>query len=219
MTKALVIEKHQFAHMVKVAAVTGQSPQRDVALLAVAYGLGLQSNEVAQLTIADYLQAEGSVRRESVLRAEIAFNGKERSLFWTTRYIRKTLDAYLAARLAQGHGVTTRPQQYRGLDGSGPLFLTSAGTPFLFTKRHTSTGKISYSCESLTAIYRRLHLQAGLESGSASAARRTFAVNLRRCGVDLDTIRRLLGLSSLSAVKRLVDSDPVRLGAIVARVI
>src|SRR5258706_3603837 len=36
MAKAPVIEKHQFAHMVKVAAVTGQSPQRDVALLAVA---------------------------------------------------------------------------------------------------------------------------------------------------------------------------------------
>jgi hypothetical protein len=48
MTKALVIEKHQFAHMVKVA-VTGQSRQRDVALLAVAYGLGLQSNETSQI--------------------------------------------------------------------------------------------------------------------------------------------------------------------------
>jgi hypothetical protein len=46
-TKALVVEKHQFAHVVKVAAVTGQSPQRDAALLAVAYGLGLQSKEVA----------------------------------------------------------------------------------------------------------------------------------------------------------------------------
>jgi site-specific recombinase XerD len=101
----------------------------------------------------------------------------------------------------------------------GRGFLTSGGTPLLFTKRHTSTGRISYSCESLTAIYRRLHQQAGIENGSASAARRTLAVNLRRNGVDLDTIRRLLGLSTLSAVKRIVDSDPVRLGAIVARVI
>lgn len=140
-------------------------------------------------------------------------------MFWTARYVRQAVDEYLAARLAQGHGVTTRPQEYRGLDGTGPLFLTSAGTPLLFTKRHTSTGRISYSCESLTAIYRRLHQQAGIENGSANAARRTLAVNLRRNGVDLDTIRSLLGLSSLSAVKRIVDSDPVRLGAIVSRVI
>jgi site-specific recombinase XerD len=154
-----------------------------------------------------------------VMRAEIAFNGKERPLFWASRYVRQALDAYVAARLARGHGVTTRPQEYRGIDGAGPLFLTSAGTPLLFTKRHTSTGRISYSCESLTAIYRRLHQQAGIENGSASAARRTLAVNLRRNGVDLDTIRRLLGLSTLSAVKRIVDSDPARLGAIVARVI
>jgi site-specific recombinase XerD len=205
--------------MVKVAAVTGQSPQRDVALLAVAYGLGLQPNETARLLVSDYLNAEGSVRRDSVLRAEIAFNGKERDLYWVARYVTHSLDAYLASRLARGHGVTTRPQAYRGLDNAGPLFLAASGTPLLFTRRHTSTGKISYSCESLTAIYRHLHHQAGIENGSASAARRTFAVNLRRGGVDLDTIRGLLGLSSLSAVKRIVDSDPVRLGAIVARVI
>ncbi len=105
------------------------------------------------------------------------------------------------------------------MDGAGPLFLTAAGTHFLFTRRHTATGKVIYSCESLTAIIRHLHHQAGIDGGSASAARRTFAVQLRRNGTDLDTIRRLLGLSSLSAVKRIVDSDPLRLGAILARII
>ena len=113
MAKALVIEKHQFAHIEKVAGVSGQSPLRDVALLAVASGLALQPNEIARLRVSDYLNADGSLRRVS----------------------------------------------------------------------------------------------------------RTFAVQLRRNGTDLATIRRLLGLSSLSAVKRIVDGDPVRLGAIVARII
>jgi hypothetical protein len=121
------------------------------------------------------------------------------------------------AAVTGGHGVTTRPKAYRNPDNAGALFLPATRTPLLFTRRHTSTGKISYSCERLNAIYRHLHHPAGVENGSASAAPRTFAVNLRRSGVDLDTIRRLLGLSSLSAVKRIVDSDPVRLGAIVAR--
>jgi hypothetical protein len=44
------------------ADISGQSPQRDVALLAVAYGVGLQSNEVARLLVSDYLHADGSVK-------------------------------------------------------------------------------------------------------------------------------------------------------------
>jgi hypothetical protein len=43
---------------VKVAAVTGQNPDRDVALLFVFYGTGLTSNEVAKLLVLDYLMAD-----------------------------------------------------------------------------------------------------------------------------------------------------------------
>lgn len=48
---------------------------------------------------------------------------------------------------------------------------------------------------------------------------RTFGVRLHRKGFDLRHIQVLLGVQSLTAVKRMVDSDPVRLGAIVARAI
>lgn len=93
------------------------------------------------------------------------------------------------------------------MQGRPPLFPTAAGTHFLFTRPHTSTSKVSHRCASLTAIIRDLHHQAGSESGSASATCRTVAVQLRGNGTDLDTIHRLLGLSSLSAVKCIADSD------------
>lgn len=83
----------------------------------------------------------------------------------------------------------------------------------------TGTGAISYSCESLAEIVRRLHQQAGIEGGNASAARRTFAVNLHRQGRSLALIQTLFGVSSLSAVKNLIETDPVRLSAIVSGVI
>lgn len=52
----------------------------------------------------------------------------------------------------------------------------------------------------------------------ARAARRTFAVRLNRNCYDLRHIQVLIGVQSLTAVKRMVEADPVRLGAIVSKV-
>lgn len=219
MAKPPVIEPHRLRHALKIAAVTGQNPIRDVALLLVFYGTGLMPNEAAKLLVSDYLEANGAVRVDSTVRAEIAFNGKPRPLVWANAKTCRAIDDYLAYRLVARHGITTTPAAYRGLDPHGPLFLTGDGEPFAFTKRVTGTGAISYSCESLTEIVRRLHQQAGIEGGNASAARRTFAVRLHRDGRSLKLIQELIGVSSLSAVKNLVEGDPVRLSAIVSGVI
>ena len=219
MAKPPVVEPHQLRHALKVAAVTGQSPIRDAALLLVFYSTGLMPNEAAKLRVSDYLEANGAVRVDSAVRAEIAFNGKHRPLVWANPKTCRAIDDYLAYRLVARHGVTTSPTVYRGLDPRGPLFLTGDGEPFAFTKRVTSSGALSYSCESLTEIVRRLHQQAGIEGGNASAARRTFAVRLHRDGRSLKLIQELIGVSSLSAVKNLVEGDPVRLSAIVSGVI
>ncbi|MGA4289610.1 tyrosine-type recombinase/integrase [Ralstonia nicotianae] len=219
MAKPPVVEEHQLRHALKVAAVTGQNSMRDVALLMVPYGTGLMPNETAKLLVSDYLNANGDVLIESLVRAEIAFNGKARPLMWSSQKLRAAIDKYLEHRLAFRHGVTTSPAAYRGLDANSPLFLTGEGYPFAFTRRVMPTGAISYSCETLTEIYRRLHQQAGIQNGNASAARRTFAVTLHRQGRNPKLIQELIGVSSLSAVKKLVESDPVRLATIVSGVI
>ncbi|MCK4118354.1 tyrosine-type recombinase/integrase [Ralstonia nicotianae] len=219
MPKPPVIEEHQIRHALKVAAVTGQNSKRDVALLLVAYGTGLTPNEIAKLLVSDYLQANGQTRIESLVRAEIAFNGKVRPLLWASTKVCAAIDVYLEHRFAFRHGITTCPAAYRGLDHQGSLFLTGEGEPFAFTRRVTAAGAISYSCESLTEIFRRLHQQAGIPNGNASSARRTFAVMLHRQGRSPKLIQDLIGVSSLSAVKRLVESDPVRLATIVSGVI
>jgi site-specific recombinase XerD len=206
-------------HALKAAAVTGQSPVRDVALLLLLYGTGLTPNEAGKLLISDYLEANGAVRVQSTVRAEIAFNGKARLLIWASSKIRQAIDDYLAYRLAARQGVTTTPSAYRGLDAYASLFRASDGKPFTFTRRVTGSGAVSYSCETLTEIVRRLHQQAGIEGGNRSAARRTFAVRLHRDGRSLKLIQQLLGVSSLSAVKNLIQGDPVRLSSIVSGVI
>lgn len=219
MAKPPVIEPHQIRHALKVAAVTGQNPGRDVALLAVFYSTGLTPNEVAKLLVSDYLTESGKVRVDSMVRPEIAFNGKARPLVWANAKTCAAIDDYLEYRLTARHGITTRRAAFRGLDQNGPLFLTGDGELFAFTKRVTGTGAVSYSCETLAEIVRRLHQQAGIEHGNASAARRTFAVRLHRDGRSLKLIQELIGVSSLSAVKNLVKGDPVRLSSIVSGVI
>lgn len=218
MAKAPVVEEPEFRLAIKKAATTGQAKLRDVALLWVAYGTGLMPIELAKLTIADYLSADGTVREESEVRSDIAFNELSRPLYWSNKSVCGAIDAYLSERSRLGYG-TTGKAEYRNLDPVSPLFLAVDGKPFTFTRRTTAAGTISYSCESLTQIIRRLHTQAGIEAGSALSARRTFAVRLNRKGYDLRHIQTILGVQSMVAVKRMVEADPVRLGAIVSRVI
>jgi site-specific recombinase XerD len=216
MAKAPVIEEKQLRHMLKVAGVTGESPLRDAALLYVAYGTGCMLTELASLTVADYLNEDGSVREESRIRAAIAQNSRERPLYWSNPRVTGAVDSYLAHRLKGKHGVTVRKAAFRGLDPDGPLFLRADGQPYQLTKRTTRAGTVSYSCDSLSQVFRRLHAQAGVEGGHAMAARRTFAVRLHRKGYDTRHIACLLGLSTITAAKRLIDSDPVRLADLVA---
>ena len=219
MAKPPYIEDKQLRHMLKVASVTGDSPVRDVALLYTAYGTGVMLTELASLLVSDYLNEDGSVRENSAVRAAIAHNNRERPLYWSNPRVIAALDAYLAHRIAAKHGVTVRTAAFRSLDPDGPLFRRADGEPYGLTQRKLASGTISYSCDSLSQVFRRLHAQAGIEGGHALAARRTFAVRLHRKNYDVRHIAELLGHSTISATKRLIDDDPVKLSDLVAGVV
>lgn len=219
MAKAPVVEEKQLRHMLKVAAVTGVSPVRDVALLYVLYGTGMMLTELASLTVRDYINENGTVREESSVRAAIAHNSRERSVFWVNPKVVEAIDQYLATRVTLRHGVTTRKAAFRSLDPDGTLFRRADGEPYGLIARKSASGIISYSCDSLSQVFRRLHLQAGIEGGHALAGRRTFAVRLHRKGFDIRHISELLGHGTLTATKRLIDCDPVKLGDLVAGVV
>lgn len=175
--------------------------------------------ELASLTVRDYLSEVGAVRDESLIRAEIAYNGKARPLYWSNPRVTAAVDAYLDYRIKNCHGVTVRKTAFRSLDPDGTLFRRADGQPYQLTQRKLASGTTSYSCDSLSQVFRRLHAQAGIEGGHALAARRTFAVRLNRKGYDVRHIAELLGHSTISATKRLIDDDPVRLADLVAGVV
>lgn len=219
MAKPQVVEDKQLEHMLKATAAYSRVPERDTALLLALYGTALGITELASITISDYLNADGSVRRESAVRVEVAHNGEERPLYWSNKRVVAALDAYLEWRLQQKHGATVKKGAYRGLDPAGAIFLTVTGQPYALTKRSLPSGVLSYSCNTLGAYITKLHSNAGIEGGSAQSARRTFAVKQHRQGRDLVHIAAILGHKSVSTTKRLVEGDPVRLADIVARAV
>ncbi len=219
MAKTPFIEDVRLKYLLKVSAIAGESRERNVALLMVIYGTGMMLTEVARLPVSAYLKGDGLLLEKSGIAAAVAYNGKERPLWWSNAKVVNAIDNYLVYRVASGQGITIRKAAYRGLDPESPLFLTGDGRSYRLMKRTTTTGAVSYLCDSLSQLFRKLHSQAGIEGASAMSGRRTFAVRLHRLGFDLRHINELLGHETLKATKRLIDADPVRLRAIVAGVI
>jgi len=109
--------------------VRSTCPHRDVALFYILLSTGARPLEVARLEVRDYLNANGSVREESVMRKEVAVNGNARPLFFASRNTVEAINGYLAVRLRldAGHATSSR---YRGFAPNSRLFLTEAGAPF-----------------------------------------------------------------------------------------
>jgi site-specific recombinase XerD len=219
MAKPPVIEDSQIEHLIKATAAYSRMPVRDTALILTLYGTAMANTELATITVGDYLMPDGSVRVTSAVPPDVAHNGTKRALYWSNKRVVAAVDAYLAWRFTRRHGRTIKRDAHRGLDPDSPLFLTDDGEPYALTKRTLPSGVLSYSCNTLGAYISRLHVNAGIEGGSAQSARRTLAVKLHRKGYDLVHIAAILGHKSVSTTKRLVTQDPVRLADIVARAI
>jgi len=216
MAKPQVVSDPDFEHMLKATAAYSRVPERDTALLLTLYGTALGVTELACLTVADYLKPDGSVLVKSRVREEVAHNGVPRPLFWTNRRVCTALDDYLGWRVRSKQGVTVKQGSYRALDPASALFLTETGVAYGLTEKMLPSGAVSYSCNALGAYISRLHANAGIEGGSAQSARRTFATKLYRKGYDYRHLAEILGVQSVTTVKRLVEADPVDLGDLVA---
>ena len=216
MAKPQVVSDRDFEHMLKATAAYSRVPERDKALLLTLYGTALGVTELACLTVADYLNADGTVREKSQVREEVAHNGVPRPLYWTNTRVTAALNEYLAWRVKNKQGITVKHGAYRGLDPASAIFLTEVGAAYGLTEKTLPSGAVSYSCNALGAYISRLHAHAGIEGGSAQSARRTFATKLHRKGYDYRHLAEILGVQSVTTVKRLVEADPVDLGDLVA---
>lgn len=194
-----VEEIHRGARLIKGRS---QQPWHDVALFYLLFATGARPLEIARLEVRDYLNADGSVRRASEIRAEVAIIHKARPLFFASSRLDEALTAYLQERLVGRLGLGP-DNSYRGLDPFSRLLLSSTGEGFKITP-YGEPGQRRFLCRPILETYRKLFRYADMKDVTALSVRRTVASRLYERGADEDAVGLILGISERSAVRELL---------------
>jgi integrase len=176
-------------------------PWHDQALFLLLFATGARPLEIARLEVRDYLNADGSVRAASEMRAEAANSGKARPLYFTSARLDAALERYLVERLAEGLG-RGEPAAYRGLDPFSPLFVSASGEGFRIIVQRQGR-QCRCLCRSILETYRKLFRYAELTNVTALSVRLTVAARLYERGADEEQVGLLLGISGRGAVRAL----------------
>jgi integrase len=174
-------------------------PWHDLSLYYLLFATGLRPLEVARLEVRDYLAVDGSVCRDTELRADVAINGKPRPLFFGSNRLNDALAAYLRERHQLRHGLG-EPDPYRGLDPGGRLFLTALGEPYPITPNGEPQQK-RFVCRALLETYRKLFRYADIPGLCTQSARLTLMSRMYDRGADEDQVGEVLGIADRSAVR------------------
>lgn len=179
-----------------------QQPWHDLALFYLLFATGARPLEIARLEVRDYLNADGSVRRASEMRAEVAIINKARPLYFASTRLDEALSFYLDERLRRRMKLG-EPGAYRGLDPFSRLLLSATGEGFKITP-YGEAGQRRFLCRPILETYRKLFRYADMKDVTALSVRRTVAARLYERGADEDAVGLILGISERSAVRELL---------------
>ncbi|GIC77158.1 hypothetical protein [Moritella sp. F3] len=203
-----LIEKSQRDWLFKVTKELSTQAERDVCLLAFFFGSACTTIQINRMHLKDILHKSGRFNSEFKIR------GSDHTFYFESKLLRELTTNYLKWRLKNKIGLGPDPDKYLGLDPDEHLFISYQNKCFSITKKITTKGNISYSCDALNRHIKHLMKQAGIENASILSGRRTFAVTLRRKGFDVAHIHALLGNKTLETTLKLLTTDPVSMGDI-----
>lgn len=189
-----------------------QQPLEDLALFFILLVTGARPLEIARLELRDYLAKDGSIRRNSQIRPEVAITGRARPLFFRSTRLDEALDAYLSLRISGKLGLGIEGE-YRGLDPMSRLFLSASGQGFDI-RPYGSDGQKRFRCRAIQETYRKLFRYAELKPVTALTARHTVADRLYARGADESQVGLLLGIAERSAVREQFPRHPPTLHAL-----
>ncbi len=157
-------------------------PSRDAALFLMLFSTDACPLEIARLEVRDYLNADGSVKPQTELRAEAAITGKARRLHFASDRFDEPMAEYLRQRVGamQGQG---RQADYRGLDPSSRLFVASSGEGFKITP-YGEPGQRRFLCRPILELYRKLFRYAELPGLTPMSVRQAVVARLYERDAD-----------------------------------
>lgn len=198
-TSPSILSEMHIDQLVLHTARHSRCKQRDIALLLMLIHTGARPNEIARMTVADYIDALGRRRSPLYLPAHAAANGIARPLLLRDATALYWLDAYLAWRLAAGYGVSD-PSEYRGLQGESSLFLSRSGESFSSSSTKATAEK------GLHDVLQRIFRYANQPGLGVLGARRSVAHRLQTEGCTHEEIAFYLGTRT-GSVRRLLSKS------------
>ncbi len=188
MSEARVLTEAELKRLLAVTA-QGKHAARNRMAFILSHQAGMRVGEIAGLKIGDAFEADGTVRAQIRLSAEITKGGHSRVVYVNDR-LRKELERYRAT-----------------LDGS-----LKTGRPLLLSQKNTA-----FSANSLCQLMGKLYDEAGLDGATSHSGRRWFITKLAHSGVSAKVIMTLAGHKNLSTTQRYIDVNDDLLRAAVER--
>jgi integrase len=199
------------------AASRGETGTRNVALIWMLFGSGLQINEAAQLTIKDIYFPTGDLKKAFKIPAKYTKTGNPRTIYILVPQQREALENLKAQRLLD-RVMLSQDGSYGGLAPESPVFLSLKGKRWrklaFNVKRYRDLEgnlKETMVCGSLENLARELIKQAGIHGGSSHSGRRSLATWLNRKGHKLEFIQDILGHASPDMTLIYIDPWDVRI--------
>ena len=192
--KARVLTKSELNNILKVMSQT-RHPNRNIALLLFSFATGARVSEIASLTLGDLLE-NGKIREVFHVSKKNSKTKKNREIYFTCPRARAALKTYIDERA----NVKNTP-----LSLNSPLFESQ------------KAGK--FSANTLQMLFSRLYQLGGLIGAKSHSGRRTMATNLLYNGVDINSVKVLLGHENISTTAGYIESNPDLLKQIASKVI
>ena len=165
----------------------GRYPERDMAIYMLGMRAGLRVGTVAQITLADIQNADGSLKTRVVARSKIMKGGKNSILYFNHPELVQALENYLKVR--------------PNLAKVDNVFVTQRGTAF--------------TPNSLSRSMLDLFKKAGLEGITFHGTRKSFATSVLKSGADIVALKTLLNHSDIGTTQRYVIHNDDYLSSVV----
>lgn len=157
---------------------TRKHAARNRAMLMTTFLSGMRVGEVSSLRFNNVLDADGKIRDEIHLTAEMTKGQYGRVVFINER-LRKELEQYLKI-----------------------IKPTNFNDKLFYSQKKTSNG---FNANTLTQHFHYLYKRAGIDGASSHSGRRTFITNLASKGVSVRVLMSLAGHRSISTTQAYID--------------
>jgi integrase len=174
----------------------------------------LRVTEIALLKTEHILFANGKIREEIHLPANICKLLKSRTVWLTNKTSRAIIQEWIDYRIAKKWGVSGRAE-FQGLIPESRFLYTVRGAPYALQPkpRKLDSGEVReyWACDSLEQVMREIYKKCGLPLASSHSGRKSLCTNAVLNGVPIETVARILGHSSPETTIDYVVIQPTRI--------